>query len=128
MNKLFKSAQSSSGNKDFLIKKSITTNLSNSVKAIQYCGVGDNTPKEDFTEASNTLCIAIEALFLHGLKDSLARRFKRALADVDERPEPNFWAPILIISHRQIIDQVSCVLPDICNYSYIHVVLEFSFE
>lgn len=107
MNKLFKSAQSSSGNKDALIKKSITTNLSNSVKAIQYCGVGDNTPKEDFTEASNTLCIAIEAIFLHGLKDSLARRFKRALADVDERPEPSFWAPILIISHRQIIDQVS---------------------
>lgn len=108
MNKLFKSVQSSNSNKDNLIKKSITTQLSNSVKAIQYCGIDENglNKAEDVTEASNTLCMTIEAIFLHGLKDSLSKRFKRAIADVDERPEPSFWAPLLIISHRQIIDQV----------------------
>ncbi|EFA11621.2 pleckstrin homology domain-containing family M member 1 [Tribolium castaneum] len=108
MNKLFKSVHTSS-NKDNLIKKSITDHLSNSVKAIQYCGVEENglNKAEDVTEASNTLCMTIEAIFLHGLKDSLSKRFKRAIADVDERPEPSFWAPLLVISHRQIIDQIT---------------------
>jgi hypothetical protein len=109
MNKLFKSVQSSNSNKDNLIKKSITTQLSSSVKAIQYCGIDESelNKVEDVTEASNTLCMTIEAIFLHGLKDSLSRRFKRAIADVDERPEPSFWAPLLVISHRQIIDQIT---------------------
>ncbi|XP_044256164.1 pleckstrin homology domain-containing family M member 1 [Tribolium madens] len=108
MNKLFKSVHSSDTNKDNLIKKSITDHLSNSVKAIQYCGVEENgLNKEDVTEASNTLCMTIEAIFLHGLRDSLSKRFKRAIADVDERPEPSFWAPLLVISHRQIIDQIT---------------------
>lgn len=108
MNKLLKSVRTSTNKKDDLIKQSITTNLSNTVKEIQYAGVEENKGNRviDVTEAANQLCTTIEAMFLHGLKDSLSHRFKRALADVDERPDPNFWAPLLVISHRQIIDQI----------------------
>lgn len=109
MNRFLKSVKSTTANnKEDIVKKSITTHLSNSVKEIQYTGVEDtkNVRNEDIAEAANTLCTSIEAIFLHGLKDTLSHRFKRAIADVDERPEPNFWAPLLVISHRQIIDQV----------------------
>lgn len=109
MNKLLKSVRVSTNKKDDLIKQSITTNLSNSVKEIQYAGVEENKGNRviDVSEAANQLCTTIEAMFLHGLKDSLTHRFKRALADIDERPHPNFWAPLLVISHRQIIDQIT---------------------
>lgn len=109
MNKFLKSVRSVTSKKDELIKQSITAQLSNSVKEIQYAGVEENKTNKtvDITEAANTLCTTIEGMLLHGLKDSLTHRFKRAIADIDERPEPSFWAPLLVISHRQIIDQVS---------------------
>ncbi|CAH0562059.1 unnamed protein product [Brassicogethes aeneus] len=108
MNKFLKSVKNSVvSNKDELIKKSITTQLSNFVKEIQYFGVESKSAQNvDISEASNALCTTLEAMFLHGLKDSLAYRFTRAIADVDERPEPSFWGPLLVISHRQIIDQI----------------------
>lgn len=109
MNRFLKSVKSvTTNNKEDIIKKSITSHLSDSVKEIQYAGLEDtrNIKSEDMIEAANALCTTIEAIFLHGLKNTLSNRFKRAIADVDERPEPNFWSPLLIISHRQIIDQV----------------------
>lgn len=108
MNKLLKKVQINNS-KDDAVKQTIINQLSNVVKELQYSGVNKNefTLEEDTTEAVNQLCVIIEALFLHGLKDSLSQRFRMALADVDARPEPNFWAPLLIISHRQIIDQIS---------------------
>ncbi|XP_076261156.1 pleckstrin homology and RUN domain containing M1 [Rhynchophorus ferrugineus] len=107
MNKLLKSVRPSS-KKDDVIKESITTNLSVTVKEIQYAGVEESKANRiiDISEAINQLCSTVEAIFLHGLKDSLRHKFKRALADVDERPDPNFWSPLLVISHRQIIDQI----------------------
>ncbi|XP_056646153.1 pleckstrin homology domain-containing family M member 1 [Diorhabda sublineata] len=111
MNKLIKSVRSVTNNKDDIIKKSIINQLSNSCKEIHYAGAEENkSPKSSeylVTEAANTLCTTIEAIFLHGLRDTLTHRFKKVLADVDEQPEPSFWAPLLIISHRQIIDQIT---------------------
>ncbi|KAK9890427.1 hypothetical protein WA026_010516 [Henosepilachna vigintioctopunctata] len=107
MNRLLKTVRINN-TRDEMIKKSIIDQLSNSVKELQYSGVeeyGSNII--DSTEAANQLCIIVEAIFLHGLKDSLTHRFRRAVADVDARPEPSFWAPLLIISHRQIIDHIT---------------------
>ncbi|CAG9816690.1 unnamed protein product [Phaedon cochleariae] len=101
--------KSMASNKDDIIKQALTSQLSNSVKEIQYAGIDDNRPSNtnDIVEASNTLCNVLEAIFLHGLRDTLTHRFKRALADLDEQPEPSFWPPLLVISHRQIIDQIT---------------------
>lgn len=107
MNKLLKAVRMNN-NRDEVIKKSIVEQLSNSVKELQYSGIEENCSHHSVnpTEAANQLCIIIEALFLHGLKDSLKYRFQKVIADVDTRPEPNFWAPLLVISHKEIIDQV----------------------
>ncbi|CAH1980518.1 unnamed protein product [Acanthoscelides obtectus] len=109
MNKLLKSVRSANSSKDDFIKQSIMTELSNSVKQIQYSGLDDNRSMkpEEVLEAASNLCNIIEAMFLHGLKDTMSLRFKRVLADIDERPEPSFWSPLLIISHKQIINQIT---------------------
>ncbi|KAL1492935.1 hypothetical protein ABEB36_011098 [Hypothenemus hampei] len=110
MNKFLKSVRSPSNKKNEIIKQSITSNLSNIIKEIQYVNVEENKLNKitDVTEASNELCTVIEAMFLHGLRDSVSYKFRKALAGIDERPQPpDFWAPLLIISHKQIITQIT---------------------
>lgn len=135
MNQFFKRISSTSSttnmdfasNRDELIKKSILNQLTGSIKEIQYyCGgsgsdsddmfrlnTTNNNTVDNINEATNSLCVGVEALFLHGLKDSIIKRFRRVIVseigvDSEQRlPQPSFWPTILIISHRQIIDQVS---------------------
>ena len=59
-------------------------------------------------EETMTLCSVLEAVFLHGLKDSLLNRVTEVLSgpDFDAVPQPSFWGPLLVFSHRQIIDQI----------------------
>ncbi|KAM3966539.1 uncharacterized protein ACR2FA_012078 [Aphomia sociella] len=101
--------------RDTIIKEALINNLSECVKDIQY----NNQFEENFhsvlgsTDSTNTLCSALEAVFLHGLKDTFFRKAKNALSgDSDQRPQPNFWPLILVLSHRQNIDQISS-LPQI---------------
>ncbi|XP_059049163.1 uncharacterized protein LOC131844323 [Achroia grisella] len=101
--------------RDSIIKESLINNLSECVKDIQY----NNQFEENFhsvlgsNDSTNTLCSALEAVFLHGLKDTFFRKAKNALSgDSDQRPEPNFWPLVLVLSHRQNIDQISS-LPQI---------------
>lgn len=58
------------------------------------------------TEAAQSLCTVIEAIFIHGIKETLADKVAIAMGDPDVRPEPNFWPALLVFSHREIIDQV----------------------
>lgn len=125
MHAFLKNMKSSIYSRETAIKDTIISNLSTSVKEIQLCAAQENAADAglDIVEAGNTLCIAIEATFLHGLKDSIAVRVRKAITDLDEKPEPNFWSPLLVISHRQIIDQVSKKLLPLkkqywCNYLF----------
>lgn len=108
MNKFIESVRGAKSNKGIVVKNTITTQLSNTIKEVQLFGMGENLSGDsmDMTEAENNICTVIEAMFLHGLKDSFSHRFKRVIADIDVRPEPSFWAPLLVISHKQTIDQV----------------------
>lgn len=101
--------------RDTILKEALIKNLSESVKDIQY----NNQFEENFhsvlgsTDSTNTLCMALEAVFLHGLKDTFLRKAKNAIAgDSDNQPQPNFWPLVLVLSHRQNIDQISS-LPQI---------------
>lgn len=58
-------------------------------------------------EQTSALCTTLEALFLHGLKDSfLSATFNVLAGDVERRPDPSFWAPCLVFMHKQVIEQV----------------------
>lgn len=99
--------------RDTILKESLINNLSECVKDIQYT----NQFEENFhsvlgsTDSTNTLCMALEAIFLHGLRDTLFKKARNVLsADPDLRPQPNFWPLVLVLSHRQNIDQISSLL------------------
>ncbi|XP_050673209.1 uncharacterized protein LOC126971103 [Leptidea sinapis] len=101
--------------RDTIIKESLINNLSECVKDIQY----NSQFEENFysvlgsSDSTNTLCMALEATFLHGLKDTFLRKAKNAIsADPDYRPQSSFWPLVLVLSHRQNIDQISS-LPQI---------------
>lgn len=64
----------------------------------------------DLCDHTQTLCATIEAIFLHGLKDSFLWQTYNILAGGDRtanrRPSPTFWAPLLIFSHKYAIEQI----------------------
>lgn len=65
----------------------------------------------DLCDHTQSLCATIEAIFLHGLKDSFLWQTINILAGsvdrtVNRRPSPTFWAPLLIFSHKYAIEQI----------------------
>ncbi|XP_049804747.1 run domain Beclin-1-interacting and cysteine-rich domain-containing protein isoform X1 [Schistocerca nitens] len=98
------------GGRENMVKDSLMSHLSESVKDIQL----QHTEPQDAAkivsnnDTTNSLCTVLEAIFIHGLKDTFLNRVSQAIgADPDQRPEPTFWGPLLVFSHREIIDQVN---------------------
>lgn len=65
----------------------------------------------DLCDHTQSLCATIEAIFLHGLKDSFLWQTINILAGsvdrtANRRPSPTFWAPLLIFSHKYAIEQI----------------------
>lgn len=110
MNSLLK--MSIVGNKrNLLVRDSLQKQLNTSVMEMQSApGVADDAVVGNCDETM-TLCSVLEAIFLHGLKDSLLNRVTEALSgpDFDAMPQPSFWGPLLVFSHRQIIDQIQAL-------------------
>lgn len=69
---------------------------------------GSHGPVLGHSDNTNALCNVLEAIFIHGLRDSFSEKMSVLLgADPDRMPVPNFWPVVLIISHRDLIEQVS---------------------
>ena len=108
MNSLLRTVNSMSNRKNILVRESLQQQLNTTVIEMQSApGVLEGAPVEICDEALS-LCSALEAVFLHGLKDSLLNRVTEALSgpDYDAMPQPSFWGPLLVFSHRGIIDQI----------------------
>lgn len=62
------------------------------------------------SDHTQSLCATIEAIFLHGLKDSFLWQTVNILVgtgnEMNRRPSPTFWAPLLIFSHKSAIEQI----------------------
>jgi pleckstrin homology domain-containing family M member 1 len=96
-----------------IIKQSLLSYLNNNTKEIQYEQLVKDETLNEFGvgsdhESLNSLCTTLEAIFLHGLKDSFLTRMGHVLggAEDEPKPEPNFWPPLLIITHQNTIKQV----------------------
>ncbi|XP_038209109.1 uncharacterized protein LOC119830244 [Zerene cesonia] len=100
--------------RETILKESLINNLSECVKDIQY----NSQFEENFhsvlgsSDSTNTLCMGLEAIFLHGLKDTFLLKAKTVISGELDRPQSSFWPLILVLSHRQNIDQISS-LPQI---------------
>ncbi|KAL2715799.1 pleckstrin homology domain-containing family M member 1 [Vespula squamosa] len=111
MNSLLKSVKSLTNKRNILVRESLQKQLNTSVMEMQSApGVAEEEAVGNCEEAM-TLCSVLEAIFLHGLKDSLLNRVTEVLSgpDFDAMPQPSFWGPLLIFSHRQIIDQIQAL-------------------
>lgn len=99
---------SAANKRDILVRESLQRQLNTCVMEMQSApGVVEGIPVSN-CEETIALCSILEAIFLHGLKDSLLNRVTEALSgpDFDAMPQPSFWGPLLVFSHRQIIDQI----------------------
>lgn len=90
------------------LREALTQNLSESVKGIQYQQGGRGVQHTVAPDLANALCAAVEAILIHGLKDTFFSKARSALAgDLDQKPQPSFWPLILVLSHRDNIRQIT---------------------
>lgn len=105
------------GGRENVFKESLSNQLSESVKDIQleHYRTPDELELSSGKEATTSLCTVLEAIFIHGLKDTFLNRVSQVIGgDPDQHPQPSFWGPSLIFSHRETIDQVCNRCS--CNY------------
>ncbi|XP_043278921.1 uncharacterized protein Plekhm1 [Venturia canescens] len=108
MNTFLKRVHSRTSRRNNVVKDSLQKQLNLSVMEMQgTAGASEGMPVGNCDE-SMTLCSVLEAIFLHGLKDSLLNRVTEVLSgpDFEAMPQPSFWGPLLVFSHREIIDQI----------------------
>ncbi|XP_012282171.1 protein RUBCNL-like isoform X2 [Orussus abietinus] len=108
MKSFLKTIHSVSNKRNALVRESLQKLLNTSIMEVLGApGVTEEQSVGNCDEAM-TLCSVLEAIFLHGLKDSLLNRVTEVLSgpDFDAMPQPSFWGPLLVFSHRQIIDQI----------------------
>lgn len=107
MSQLLRSMRSSLGGRDLAIKNTLVAKLSSCVKDLLVEQADPDSNDENSSEAVSSLCTTLEAIFIHGLKESFIQRVSQAvMSDLDVRPDPNFWGPLLEVSHRDVIDEV----------------------
>merc|ERR1719225_1026201 len=108
-----KSSQRNADNAKLKInaKNKILTSITDSVSEIQYQyrpGAISSIPSNEITAR---LCTSLEAVFVHGLKETflgkLTSRFSSESAAGSPRmPEPSFWTFALVFSHKEVISQL----------------------
>lgn len=93
--------------RETIVKSSLTKGLGQAIKVLQQ----EHTICEESIpscEISNSVCNFLEAVFIHGLKDTFIRRVSAILSgNVDKIPEPNFWPFLLVFSHKDVISQIT---------------------
>lgn len=61
------------------------------------------------SDLTNNLCSALEAVLIHGIKDSYSSRVSSFFtSDPDRMPVPNFWPVIMSVCHKDDIKEVEC--------------------
>ncbi|XP_059474947.1 pleckstrin homology domain-containing family M member 1 [Neocloeon triangulifer] len=78
-------------------KENILLQLSESVKEVQL-EASQKGPVISHCESSQSLCTALEAVFLHGLRETFSSRFLSAPS--------SFWPAVLFVSHKNSITAV----------------------
>ncbi|XP_056403865.1 pleckstrin homology domain-containing family M member 1 isoform X2 [Hyla sarda] len=94
------------------VKQNITKKLSSSLRALQmrYVTTDDVITSDD--DDANSLCVALEAVFIHGLKVKFIRTQADRRRNKGRRvplPQPAFWPLLKAITHRDVISQLETI-------------------
>ncbi|XP_013119396.2 uncharacterized protein LOC106096283 [Stomoxys calcitrans] len=104
MSSLFRSFSSSK--REVAVKEAILEALQENVREIEY-DVKDNKEILELCESSSALATTMEAIFLHGLKDSFLWQTLNVITELERRPDPSFWSPIMVFLHKEVIEQIT---------------------
>ncbi|XP_069809512.1 pleckstrin homology domain-containing family M member 1 [Dendropsophus ebraccatus] len=94
------------------IKQNITKRLSSSLRALQmrYVTTDDVITSDD--DDANAFCVALEAVFIHGLKMKFIRTQADRRRNKGRRthlPQPAFWPLLKAVTHRDVISQLESI-------------------
>lgn len=94
-------------NREMSIKDYLTQGLGQAVKVLQERHINsDEFVHSD--DCSDHICNYIEAIFIHGLKDTFFEKVSAILSSKhDKPPQPNFWPFLLVFSHKDLISQIN---------------------
>ncbi|XP_050438899.1 pleckstrin homology domain-containing family M member 1 [Adelges cooleyi] len=108
MNNLFRSIVSNKELKDETNKGSVMQHFEERLKDFQLEFVDKEEKIISSNYVADRLLASIEALFLHGLKESLISKLSTVIGDdVDRNIDVNFWHCLLILSPNGIVDQIN---------------------
>lgn len=93
--------------RELMVKDNLTKELNMAVKNVQLNKqLQENDCFLTSDEASRGLVTVLEAIFIHGVRESFAEKLSSAFGDPDRRPTPEFWSPMMIFTHGDTINQV----------------------
>lgn len=93
--------------REIVVKKTLTKALAEAQRLLQQLHVNSNEPTVS-NENSNAMCEVLEAMFIHGLKDTFVHRVTAILrGNIHKIPEPNVWPFLLIFTHKDAISQIT---------------------
>ncbi|XP_023167303.2 pleckstrin homology domain-containing family M member 1 [Drosophila hydei] len=107
MSALFRSLNNFSSKRENVVKEALINTLNENAREIEFEVKQKGLDVLGLCEQTSALCTTLEALFLHGLKDSfLWATINVITGDVERRPEPSFWSPAMVFMHKQVIEQI----------------------
>jgi hypothetical protein len=71
-----------------------------------------------FCESSSALCFVVEAILLHGLKETFLQLLTSLGSDETQKPNPSFWSFILLFLHKQDIKDIQSFTQLTCEVGY----------
>ncbi|KAI8035929.1 hypothetical protein M5D96_011360 [Drosophila gunungcola] len=102
MSSLFRSLNHFSSKRESVVKEALINTLNENAREIEFEVKQKSLEVLGLCEQTSALCSTLEALFLHGLKDSfLSATFNVIAGDVERRPDPSFWSPCMVFMHKQ---------------------------
>ncbi|XP_077870353.1 pleckstrin homology domain-containing family M member 1-like [Saccoglossus kowalevskii] len=90
------------------IRRNLSKELSRVVKKIQHDHISSDSAIRS-GDAANAVCHVIEAIFLHGLKESFSNKLSSYFGsgNTGRAPQPSFWQFLLSFTHKDVVKQLS---------------------
>ncbi|XP_013416946.1 uncharacterized protein LOC106178352 isoform X1 [Lingula anatina] len=95
--------------KENAIKRRITKEFSLALKSLEKEFINTEEPIHS-GDTANAVCSALEAVFLHGLKGSFAKKMVNFLGGTPDQKAPselNFWKFLTAFTHQDVISQLN---------------------
>ncbi|KAM7309653.1 pleckstrin homology domain-containing family M member 1 [Ixodes scapularis] len=91
--------------RDIMIKRSLTKHLAKCVHDLQQQLINADDVVIGGENVSN-VCFCLEAIFIHGLKDTLAKKMSSVFNSGNEKI-PDFWPVAMVYSHKNVLAHIN---------------------